>query len=365
MTKTIANPLIQNIHEFFDWWFAELQSLLPSVISRNLQRLSKHYLIQINSDRISAIHLTTNVETTLLKKHLPSSKNIEQANNLVKQLKIHANTPAIINAENVLRTRLDLPRSAQGSHLGGIVQNQIQKITPFRAEEVFYDYKQVFTKETDGNITIEIAILHQKFEHSYREQCSRIGILPDSLYFSDTEKLKDHDFTFKTNSSPKQSSKALSIVKKILSVLLVMLISIMLVQPLISQKNTIAEHQQTVESYRKKIKVKATIASKIAALSTPHNFAIDTKKNRPPNFILLAELSKIIPPHSWVFQFQRNASAINIQGISSNTSEIIKHIENSKYFQNVALESGIIRKAGSSKERFHLKFDIASEVSHD
>jgi len=98
---------------------------------------------------------------------------------------------------------------------------------------------------------------------------------------------------------------------------------------------------------------------KLKDLTQTYNFAIEKKSARRPAIDVLNELSSILPAHSWVFHYQATGSSVEIQGYSANTPDVITVIENNRFFKDVSQEGGIIRKTGSTKERFHLKFTLA------
>ena len=77
-------------------------------------------------------------------------------------------------------------------------------------------------------------------------------------------------------------------------------------------------------------------------------------RNRDANLEALRELSRILPPDTWINSYTYQDSAVSLSGLSNSAAQVQKVLEDSPLFRDAQLTSTITKDA-SGKDRFSLR----------
>lgn len=349
------------IRQFFTWWGRELMSLIPKKLIDRIQTSSKDYILHVGPKEMSLTPQKDSTDRHVLEfgtETEPSQKQKLQALQLFQKLKVGVVRECWIDDGHILQKRIELPKTAQGSNLPLIIQNQIQKLTPFSLDEVLFDFCQI-DSQTDGkDLVCEIAIVHKKHVARYLHLLSTLGLQPRTLRHRSVIRGEEKGFSFSLSKGKAPSHSLVSGLKAALLIFLIGSLITISALPLYRQNAKIQQLEARVQSNKENAQIAARMVSDISKISEDYNFIVQKKASTPSKLEILNELSTILPDDTWVFSLIEGKDKIELQGYSGNTSEIIPLIESSPYFTEVNLSSGIVRNTQSAKERFHLNFKI-------
>ena len=87
------------------------------------------------------------------------------------------------------------------------------------------------------------------------------------------------------------------------------------------------------------------------------------KYDAPPNVIVLEELSKILPDHTYLTELRIEGNKLRLIGITRDAPSLIELIEQSAHFKRATFFAPTTRAASDSNERFHIEAQIQPLVS--
>jgi general secretion pathway protein L len=109
---------------------------------------------------------------------------------------------------------------------------------------------------------------------------------------------------------------------------------------------------------KKKADAVKKLEHKFELLTTTSRFLTEKKKTSPVTVAVLAELTRLLPDDTWLYQFELNGKEVLIQGEASASSAIIGLIEASPLFGNVTFRSPVTQNRVTGGERFNLAAEV-------
>ena len=94
-------------------------------------------------------------------------------------------------------------------------------------------------------------------------------------------------------------------------------------------------------------------------------FLVEKKTADTMAVVLIDEVSRILPDHTWIARLDLTASEMQLQGQSSNSSSLIAIIEASPYFEHARFGSPVVQITGTANDRFHIIAGIVSLPAAD
>lgn len=89
----------------------------------------------------------------------------------------------------------------------------------------------------------------------------------------------------------------------------------------------------------------------------------ERRASRPDVVTLLADVTDVVPDHSWVRHWVLHEGRLTLHGESSDTADLIARLEASPLLRNVRYDAAITRDTGSGKDRFKLSADTGHDGS--
>lgn len=122
---------------------------------------------------------------------------------------------------------------------------------------------------------------------------------------------------------------------------------------LTAEKNRFEQELARGEDVRERLR---SLRARAAAIS-------ERRASRPDTVALLADVTDVVPDHSWVRQWVLYEGRLTLHGESSDTADLIARLEASPLLRNVRYDAAITRDAGSGRDRFKLAADTEHEGS--
>ena len=166
---------------FFGWWFGELRACIPPVLRRLVAGRRRRLYLLLRDD------VTDLYEESAGKPRVFAS--LEQdapdaaARVLLQRLQDKgpwAEILAVIPAERALRRRLQLPL-AVAENLRESIGFDIDRLTPFRAEEVVYQARIAGIDRQRGQVACELTVVPRATVDAALKRASLLGIRPDRV----------------------------------------------------------------------------------------------------------------------------------------------------------------------------------------
>jgi len=345
-------PLSRQIGSFWTWWYGELVALLPAGLRDAIAAANKRILITLkDTDIVFSERTDAGWEGlgshSLAAPEAAASVLPEQVSELV----------LCLPPDQVLTRSLTLPLVAE-ENLREVLSFELDRQTPFTAEQAYYDYYVKERNAAQGSITVELVVSPRSIVDELLEKLARIGIEPDTI----TTRVNDSAPTMPVNLLPVSTRRRPRLAAPRLNTGLAAVGAILLVVALLlplwlnKQKVTELELQQSAAEVVAKDGL--ALRHDVESLTAASEFLLNKKLSGVLVLQILEEVTRVLPNNTWLARFDVNDSEVQLQGQSSAAAALIELLESSPMFRNARFRSPVVQVPRTDLERFHLSIEL-------
>lgn len=352
-------PLV--LENFFRWWGTELLAFLPEKVRALLRRSSERLVALPSGDAVSLLLESTEGERAFGIFALDEEGRRLREETLAKE-------PLLQNPERVLRLRrgqalrklITLPAATE-ENLRQVAGFEMNRYTPFHADQVFYDVRVIDRNSAANQITAELVFIPRKSLEALYEEMVAWGFQPVVV---DHEEAVSAGARQRFNLLPEHlrpaAPKGPRILNTLLSALLFILAATSAALPLWFDYRLIDDLQERVGREGRLAKEVETIKEEADLLIGQTGALLDKKQQEPALVDMLNELTSLLPDNTWLTSFQYQDRRLQIQGQSPAASALIEIIEASPLFQNTSFVSPVTQDRASGLERFQISMQVTA-----
>lgn len=349
----------KQVQHFFDWWFYELGQLIPQGLKKCFHMPPPQLFIRLHNFQVFMSYFEQDVEKPLLVVY-QHKEGIQQ---LVSFFKQHpewqrATKILLLNAKQLLKTRLDLPLAAQ-ANLDQVMGYELDRYTPFAAAQCYF-VAQVLGKNAAGN-RLHVALLFiskLKLLH-HCKALAEMGLSVDIVaHANDVERFRTNTYKPPYNFLPAQyrnQRQDLRRLKRFMAICFLVLTSIAAGLPFWSQQNSLNTLQQQVSMAKKQAHEVEDIRAETTGLLRAEQQIVTLKQQAPVILDVVEQLSKLLPKDTWLSSFEYREGKFVLRGLSASASGLINLLEESPLFKQAMMVSPVIRDAQHALDQFQLE----------
>jgi general secretion pathway protein L len=338
---------------FFTWWFAELMALASTL--RPLMRARGNTLTLDTSDEQWRLRYRTGAHMvelgpvdlkTGLNSCLPKGTKLE--NTVLKVL---------VAPDKALRKSLDMPSVAEPD-LRNALHFEIDRHTPFRPDNVYFDYRIVARRPQQKRMTVELTTVPREVVDALLSQVQDWGVRPSIVDIAANDAPDGIGINLLKGSGEEHSKSGLSRLAVGYVVTLFALLAGVIYVPLhqLSATDQLLL-KQLAEEKDKAQQIMAMRAEAEQAVRAAR-FLDERKKSVPGVLHTINDLTRTLPDHTWLTSLTRHNNQMTISGKSAAAAELIALLGDISLFQNPAFSSPIMQEPQGKLENFEMSFEL-------
>ncbi len=358
----MIGQIVDYIRRFFHWWGNELLACLPGFL-RRLFRRKKSTLIVEFYDRQAILRRlragdsaeagSEGATETLGRIPLDDSLSVEEA----RQLLGECLRGSRINSQNiifrlpraqVLRRTLDLPAAAL-ENLREVLSFEMDRHTPFKAEEVFFDHRILGGR--DDRLSVELVMVPKNSAETVIRAGSALGMAPSRVGVVGEAPAA---FRLYPNLSSNKRPRLASALTALLAIAMVGLLSAAFYLPLEQKKERLDVLREELKVAQNKAKKAEAVRQEVDQRLASGAFLVERKQSRAPVSSVLAEITELLPDHTWVLQFGWRDDRLVLSGYSGKATDLIGLLERSDLLDKVRFNSPVTADPRVGLDRFNL-----------
>ena len=364
----IRQTLSVQWHAFLNWWGTELAALLPTSWRPG------------EIDPFEACLSSVDEGVFSVRRHQGgrwvevARKSLEGGDFRTQQQAIHAVLKAAhlrpdqsyllaLPPRQVLRKEIALPLAAE-ENLRAVLQYEIDHYTPFRADQVYVDYRVLHKDAALGKITLLLGVVPRGVVDQAVQHLRQWGLKPTAAVTLDDLSPNVAPLNFLPDSvRPKRSLRLSKANMALLALVAVLGVAAILFPIWIKREASIQLIPVMDQADRATQKVEQ-LRDRVQAEQQTYNLLSEKKRAQPSAILLLDELTRLLPKDTWVQQLNLNGNTLQIQGDTGSASKLIGLIENSRVLSGASFTAPLTKGAGENTEHFQLsaQVDTASLV---
>lgn len=342
------------IAAFFAWWLGELAGLLPRRLRGAGGRRRRGVILARRADVIEVAEIGAEGERTLGSVADGAPDRDRQLRGLLRQARRRGRPATVRLADELgLRKMLDLPLAAR-EDLEQLLRFEMDRLTPFRADEVHFAQRIVATDAAARRISVELQVVPRRVVEQALASAQGLGLSVGRVELAGGAEplnlLRDEQGGGARES---RVTRALVLLALILAVIAVAI-------PLRRQQATLEDLQNRVAAARAEAEESLDLRERIDRLSQSSRFLVAEKTRRPMAGEVLAELTRLVPDQAHIVQLDLDGDNLQLHGYARTASDLIGLLDQSQLFETPQFRSPVTQDPRSGTERFHLSVEIAA-----
>ena len=357
------NNTIQNIRfrlvngptgQFFRWWGEELGKAMPAQFRARMQYARRHLLMRPgdgeialsidNADTVQSLDsFSTDLDTRLQRQRVLELLQQHELTEVSRDL--------VLSEADVLRTEVVMPLAAE-TNLTKALSYEMDRHTPFQANEVFYCWRVLNRDRDAGQLHFELFVTPREPVEKKIELLKDLGLAPTGI------DVEGPDGLLGINLLPpalrhRIVNQQVRLNWAIAAATVVLLVFVM-AQSLWLREHQIESIEEAIDSVRAEAMAVQQIRKQIDDASEAAGFLQSRKIQNGYKIEVLAELTRILPQDTFLDRLSMHAETTQMQGKSDNAQGLIELINDSPFFENASFRGPTRLDNRSRKEIFDL-----------
>ena len=362
--KSALEPIADSLRAFFAWWFGELAAVVPSrlrrLVSGTSQKLVLEFVLEevvVGAETAGDYRELGRIDTSL---HEPATQRRAMAKLTRKIGKGRTNATIRLPQDKILQKSIRLPLATE-ENLREVLGFEMDRHTPFKSGDVFYDHRLIARDDEAQQIVVELAVAPRALVDNAVRETREFDLNPLSVEIAGDDATGGNVFNLLPLEQEDGKGRNGGRLTLVLGLLALLLGALAVYIPMDRERREAEHLLDRVATARAEAELAARLRDEIEETIEAGGFLVDKKRQAPAVIELLAELTRLFPDDTWLLQFQLRDSNITVAGYSARASDLVGVIEQSPYFQEATFRSIVAQDANVGLERFQISANIERE----
>ena len=340
---------------FLQWWLRELADMVPLALSATAKvSLERRVLVHIDGSQLRLSRLASGTTGEVGRVNLASLSEAGQKLAVRAELEKIEQRPAAVvlclPPQQVLRKTLNLPLATE-ENLRQVLAFEMDRHTPFKAEQVYFDYRAV---RADQHLQVSLLVAPRVAVDQALRQLASWGLEVDTLRVDDAANEELFPNVLALGQRQTGQTKRLSQPEAALAAGAALLLGIALILPIWQKRETVLALHPVVAKAHEQAEKAENLRRQLEGMLAEYNYLLNKKREVPPVVAVLDDLTRVLPNDSWVQQFDLKGKEVQVQGETASSSKLVALVEQSKTLHGASFKAPLTKGMSENSERFHL-----------
>jgi general secretion pathway protein L len=343
---------------FFAWWLGELATVVPAKVRRWWRGTSGIALLSLDGARAvfsrptdKGLEETFSVEMGDHGLSLPAAAIRQRLAKVVGQ---GYRLLFALPASQALERTLTLP-AALAENLRQTLSFELDRYTPFRPEQAYFDYRLGEPSSGAGTLRVELAVVPKAVVEQHLARVAALGLEVGGVVLPEDFKNPHSRYrNFLPAASIPYVPSARFRQRLAFGMLAVVLLVAVLAVPIWQKRNAAIDLLAPVAQAKAAAQEADALRDKLAKLVDEHDLLPNKKWDSHSATRTLEELTKLLPDDTFVMQLDFDGKTVQVLGETASSSSMVETIEGSPLFKDVAFKSPLTKIQGSPFDRFQI-----------
>ncbi|WP_376697021.1 PilN domain-containing protein [Wenzhouxiangella sp. EGI_FJ10305] len=262
-------------------------------------------------------------------------------------------------AEDMLRCPVELPLAVE-TNLTESLRYQLDQLTPFSADQVYFDY-EVRERDADrGLLKVDLRLVLRTRVDELLERLAAVGIRPHAVdgLGGDEDQPDCEGFNLMPLAERPRHVYRRARINWLLVGGLVVVLAIVMVESLFLHERSVERLETEVEQLRQEADEVLTLQTELQDALAAANFLAEHRRRQPVSVRVLDEITRILPDDIWLMQLRMQGDELMLQGMADQAQRLIEMINESKLLGEAEFRGSVSIDPGSGRERFNARARI-------
>ncbi len=351
------------LEAYWRWWIDELSQLVPERFAA-LRHASRVPFLAIERDEVALVEPRP-------APGLVAQVNLGPLDEEHRRLAVRALLERVGEArgrariclghDEALARRVSMPAATE-ENLRQVLGFEMDRLTPFRADDVYFDYRVVSRDAAAGQLTVQLAVARRELVDARVEKLRSWGVSVQGVSVrDDATHPAPLDLLPSEQHGERESPRERMVQRGLLAAVCVFAV-VALLLPAWQKRETFVALQPVLARAKQEAEATDGLARELDKQVGDYNFLLARKHGTYPVLALVEEVSRLLPDNTWVQQLEVKTAGktreVQVAGETSSSSRLIEILEQSTLLQNATPKGSVTRGSMPNTERFL----IAAEV---
>jgi len=352
------------VQRFFGWWFGELSALVPPSLKRRFARTSG-WIVLFPEHGSTGVYFDSNQDMGLLGRvAFGSATAAAELRVLLRRYSLDQHVASgrlgvclRVPAAKSLRAEFELPLAAEGN-LNQVVSFELDRYTPYRAEEVLFSSRILERSLPRQRLRVEIRLVPRPIVEEMIVVARGLGLEPGRIDIAEESGHRaDSENMFRGGFARSGGFRRMLPVYGLAGLATILAIAV-IVAPIVRARETVDALQEELAATIRVAREQSALQQELDGLRKSELFLVDKKRDTPTVSALLFETTRLLPDTTWLEDWQLSGKALRLRGMSQSASDLVGVLEQSQLFSHTTFLSPVTRDSDG-----HEHFQIATVVA--
>lgn len=351
------SPWRAKLAAFWRWWTGELAQLVPERFAQ-LRGMARVPVVELGGDEIILVEPKAAVtpETRVDLASLDEPRCGQAVRALLEragETRLRA-TLCLAAAEALVR-RVTMPAATE-ENLAQVIAFEMDRLTPFRAEEVYFDQRVIARDAARGQVSVQLAVARRDVVDARVEKLRSLGVSVQGVTVrEEIGRSAALDLLPSEQHGERESARERLVNRSLIGATLVLL-AVALLLPVWQKREAVIALHPLLGKAKQEAEATDSLARELERQVADYNFLLARKHGASPVLALIEEVSRILPDNTWLQQMDVKTTGktreVQLSGETVSSSKLIELLEQSPLLQNATTRGSVVRGATPGTERF-------------
>ena len=268
---------------------------------------------------------------------------------------------AALRREEALMRRVTLPAATE-ENLAQVLAFEMDRLSPFKADEIYFDQRVVSRDGGNGQIVVELAMARREIVDARVRELRDLGVSVQGVSLHDDARRSEAFDLLPSEQRGERETGRERVVRNGLVAAVLLLFLAALCYPVWVKREAVKALLPVMEKARVDATATNSVVSELERQAADYNFLLARRHGWYPAAAYLEEISKLLPDTTWLQQMDIKTSGktkeVVITGETASSSKLIELLETSKMLQNAAPRGPTTRGSTPGTERFMIGAEL-------
>lgn len=339
------------LRSFLTWWLAELSALVPRAPLRALGLLPPVLTLECRGGTLAVSFRRggrgARSESVAFGESGPAPLRETVSRLLGGVAPGNVFVELVIDRDRALERTVRVPRAA-AREIAGVVSFEIERHTPYRADEVVYDWTLDPAAVDGQTLAVDLVMAPRQIVGQLVAAAAQAGLTPDAIRVA-TGATSRRDLPLAAAGvAPAPTGGA----PRLLAVAALLLGLAATGAPFARQYQVTSGLETAVEQAKTRAVTAARQGGDVARRRDALHAIIAAKQAAPAVTRIFDRLSAILPDGTWLHHVSVVDGEVVVEGLTDRSTRLVKLLEASPLFEQVRYNAPVTRERGGRTERF-------------
>jgi general secretion pathway protein L len=330
--------------------FARLAECLPLLARQALARRHRRLIVEVEGATARLFLATGQAREDIGPFDLNGATPLPAV--VHERCREHGHTTDLLLPDEAILTRsVSFPVQVR-THLPQVMQRELDRLSPFQAHEVVFDYTPQGSSRQTSRLTLELALCRRDRIDGWIKRMAEAGSPIDRISWPGAWPRAN---LLPPEARPQRHRHALG-ANGLLAILALLFGLAILLTPLWQKSRIATSLDAEVSQTRTQAIAVDELRQELERARQGSTAVLQQKWNQPPILEMLRELTERLSDDTWIQSLEYNQGQVDLRGESGQATALIAILEAAPGIDGVSFKSPVTQIARTGKERFNLSF---------